>query len=92
MNTQDEFSLFASEFFTNNSILKFEQVINFNDTVKQKAKKLSQHIKDNIDYIVNEFYEYNLNNMNAKKHFKNQEEVEQLKKINTNTPSTKFLT
>ncbi|WP_338635422.1 protoglobin domain-containing protein [Spirobacillus cienkowskii] len=84
MNTQDEFSLFVSQYFLDNSISKFEKAINFNENVKEKAKKLSPYIKENIENIINEFYEFNLNNENAKKYFKNQEEIEYLKKLNTN--------
>ena len=56
MNTQDEFSLFVSEYFLDNSISKFEKAINFNENVKEKAKKLSPYIKENIENIINEFY------------------------------------
>ncbi|KAB8040476.1 hypothetical protein GCL60_00750 [Silvanigrella paludirubra] len=76
------FNLFIKDYFLNNKIEDLEFALKFDDIKKNKAKKLAPIIKENIDYIIKEFYEYNLNNDKIKKYFKGHAEIERLMKVN----------
>ncbi|RDB35024.1 MAG: hypothetical protein DCC88_12290 [Spirobacillus cienkowskii] len=82
MNILEEFGTFSKNFFLNNNILDLEKLLKFNENTKQKAKKLSKYIKDDIEIIINEFYDNNMKDEKSVKIFKNKEEIESLKKIN----------
>ena len=82
MFDSENFNLFTKEYFLNNKIEDLEFALKFDEAKKEKAKKLAPIIKENIENIIKEFYEYNLNNDRIKKYFKGHAEIERLMKVN----------
>lgn len=80
----DEFNEFVNNYFIHNKITDFENALNFDSKKKELAIKLSTIIKENIEQVIKEFYDFNLNNEKTKKFFRGAAEVERLMKTNTN--------
>ena len=82
MFKNEEFENFVQNYFKNHSIVEIESALRFDENKKKRANLLHHIITENVENIVKEFYEFNLNNVNAKKHFRSKSEIEHLMEIN----------
>ncbi|WP_186645723.1 protoglobin domain-containing protein [Fluviispira vulneris] len=76
------FNDFAIDFFKENDIAALEASFGIDANTKIKAYSLHTLIKQNIQSIINEFYDFNINNEKSRKYFIDQGEIEHLMKIN----------
>lgn len=80
----DEYNEYLKNYFINSPIAEFEKYLNFDEKKKETAKKLSSILKENIESVLKDFYDFNLNNEKTKKFFHGSAEVERLMKTNRN--------
>lgn len=89
MDQLDDLNQFIIDYFENNRIEDIEIALNFDEDKKKKAISLHNIIKENIECITKEFYEYNLNYARTKKYFRGKAEIDRL--IETNKKYFQYL-
>ncbi|APJ04004.1 protoglobin domain-containing protein [Silvanigrella aquatica] len=82
MKNTVEFEEFSKNYINEHHNSKIEEALNFDENKKIIAQSLNLIIKENIEIVVQKFYNFNLNNARAMKYFVSKSEVDRLVEIN----------